>query len=341
MASSGKAKLTLKDVAESLGISRTTASNAFNRPEQLSKALRDEILSKAREMGYFGPDPRARAMRRRELHEVGVVFHHDLAYALSDPSSVEFLRGVATELDARELTLHLIPKVGRKLLLAAAFQTTADILIVHADIGAELVPDLRTAQKPVVLVDSKVPGFASVGIDDRLGAALAMGHALAGRPDKVIVLTFPLAVEDPARAQPRRPMGTGFVSNERMAGYLAAAKKAGFSADRILPLTVDDWAPESAAERVADVRGQLAAGERVAIVAMSDRLALAAQKAVRGWRGLKIVAIVGFDDIPAAAAAGLTTIRQDHFQKGALCVRVLIDGIKPHVLPIELVLRDT
>jgi DNA-binding LacI/PurR family transcriptional regulator len=74
---------------------------------------------------------------------------------------------------------------------------------------------------------------------------------------------------------------------------------------------------------------------------MSDRLALAAQKQVKSWRSHKVVAIIGFDDIAAAAAAGLTTIRQDHFAKGELCVRVLLDGVKPQVLPVELVVRDT
>ena len=40
-----KTKLTLKDVAEQLGVSTATISNAFNRPDQLSKAKREEIFS--------------------------------------------------------------------------------------------------------------------------------------------------------------------------------------------------------------------------------------------------------------------------------------------------------
>ena len=61
-----KPRLTLKDVAEVLGVSRTAVSNAFNRPQELSDALRADILSKARELGYFGPDPAARALRSRD-----------------------------------------------------------------------------------------------------------------------------------------------------------------------------------------------------------------------------------------------------------------------------------
>ena len=337
-----RAKLTLKDVAHAMGVSRTTVSNAFNRPEQLSELLRDEILGKARELGYFGPDPKARALRRRGLHEVGVVFHHDLSYAMSDPSSLLFLRGVAKELDARHLTLQLIPKMGRKLMLEAAFQATADAMIVHADIGPELVPNLHATSKPVVLVDTVVPGFACVGINDRQGAALAMQHALAARPDAVVVLGFPLPPEQHRSMISRvHPPATGFVGSERTAGYAIGARKSGFGAERVVWLAVDDWSPESAAEQVAELRGRFPAGTRLAIVAMSDRIALAAQRVVRGWRGVKLVSIVGFDDIPAAAEAGLTTIRQDMFRKGELCVQVLLDGMAPRMLPIELVVRRT
>lgn len=335
-------RLTLADVALAAQVSRTTASNAFNRPEQLSEALRRRVLATARELGYFGPDITARALRRREVREVGVVFHHDLSYALSDPSSIEFLRGVAKELDARHLTLQLIPKMGRKLMLEAAFQTTADILIVHAEIGHEFVPELQSARKPVVLVDSLVPGIVSVCTEDRSGAALAMTHALAARPDLVVVLCFLVTAAERERTlAQRRPPRSGFVGTERIAGYAQAARAGGFPLEQIVWVEVDDQWPETAAERMAELRSRLPAGARLAIVAMSDRLALAAQKTVKTWRGAKVVSIVGFDDIPAAAAAGLTTIRQDHFLKGQRCVQVALDGIKPPVMPVQLVVRDT
>ena len=71
-------KLTLNDVARELGVSRATVSNAFNKPELLAKEMLERIMTASLELGYFGPDPMARAMRRKDLHEVAVVFHHDL-----------------------------------------------------------------------------------------------------------------------------------------------------------------------------------------------------------------------------------------------------------------------
>ena len=336
------ARMTLKDVAAACNVSRTTVSNAFNRPEQLSASLREQVLSKARELGYFGPDLKARSLRRQELRECGVVFHHDLGYALSDPTSIEFLRGVASELDKRQLALQVIPKMGRQLRLEAAFQTTADVLIVHAEIGPEFAPEVRAARKPLVLVDTYVPGLPMVATDDRLGAALAMRHALAAQPDRVLVLCFMVGAAELQRIlSQRRPRRSGYVGSERVAGYAQAAREAGFADDRIDWVEVDDQFPESAVEQVASLQSRYPAGSRVAIVCMSDRIALAARAATAGWSGVQVVALVGYDDIPAAAAAGLTTIRQDHFGKGARAVRVLLEGLESAVLPVELVVRDT
>lgn len=337
-----RTKHTLKSLAAALGVSRTTVSNAYNRPDNLSKELRERILTAARELGYFGPDPRARALRSRELREVGVVFHHDLGYALSDPASVSFLLGVCKELDARRLTLQVIPKMGRRLMLAAAFQTTADVLIVHAEIGREFFPELAAAQKPVVLVDSAMPGLASVRVDDRRGAFLAMQHALAREPDVVVVLCFLITEAERARVlRFKDPPPSGYIGSERVAGYAQAARAAGMAMDRIVWLEVDDQYPDSAFDRMVDIRDQLPKGSRIAIVAMSDRMALAAQRQVKSWRKHQIVSIVGFDDIAAAADAGLTTVRQDHFLKGELCVKVVLDGITPALMPVQLVVRDT
>ena len=337
-----KARLTLNDVARAMGVSRTTVSNAFNRPEQLSAALREGVLGKARELGYFGPDPAARAMRRGGIHDVGVVFHHDLRYTLGDPLSLAFLRGVAKELDARQLNLQLIPKMGRREQLAAAFQATADALIVLAEIEPELAPQVEAAHKPLVLVDAFFAGATMVSVQDRAGARMAMAHALASAPARVLVLGFPLKGSERERILKRKTAPRSlYVAGERLAGYVAEVRARGFAMEQVTWIEVDERDPESAAERIAQWRGELVKGTRLAIVAMSDRMALAAQQQVAAWTGVTVSAIVGFDDGPTAEAAGLTTIRQDAFHKGELAVQALLDGVRPAPLAVELVVRKT
>ena len=336
-----RTKLTLQDVASALGVSRTTVSNAFNQPGQLSADLRDQVLAKSRELGYFGPDPAARALRRRESREVAVVFHHKLAYALGDPLSMEFLRGVAEELDTHHMNLHILPKMGRTVSLSSAFQTTADALIVWAEIAPELVAEVKAATKPLVLVDTHVPGVPSVRIDDRQGAAMAMGHALRAQPTQVLVLSFVLNERQRRlRSLPRIPRSPS-VAVERMAGYLQAAAELGVPAGGIAWLEIDDVSPAPDLAGIEQFLGQLAGGTRLAVVGMTDHMALGALRALQGFPQLHAVAVVGFDDIPAAAAAGLTTVRQDACAKGRMAVRLLLRGEPPGALPLELVVRAT
>jgi DNA-binding LacI/PurR family transcriptional regulator len=340
-----RAKVTASDVAKAIGVSPATVSNAFNRPDQLSVTLRQEIISRSRELGYFGPDPAARALRRRDaVREVAVVYHHGLEFALSDPVSLDFLRGVSHELDQRELSLQLIPKFGRDLKLAAAFQTTADALIVHAEIGANLVPEVVAARKPLVLVDTVVEGVPAIGIEDRAGAEQAMAYALSRRPDRVLAVCFTLngqqrrhAMANSRQPQPR----SASVAIERRIGFARAARRLGRAIDTIDWIEVDDIHPESSAPALATLRDSVPAGSRVAVVAMTDRMALAALDEVRTWPGVTLTAAVGFDDIPAATLAGLTTIRQDAHRKGVLAVQALLDGLRPPPLAVELVVRDT
>ena len=56
------ARVTLQTIADKVGVSRMTVSNAFSRPDQLSASLRDTILEVAEQLGYSGPDPTARAL---------------------------------------------------------------------------------------------------------------------------------------------------------------------------------------------------------------------------------------------------------------------------------------
>ena len=109
-------RATLLTIAEDLGISRTTVSNAYNRPDQLSEQLRTAILQRAKEIGYGGPNPTARSLRAGKARAVGLIFTERLGYAFRDPAAVEFLHGLAEACSER----------GKSLLMVAAGAATGE-----------------------------------------------------------------------------------------------------------------------------------------------------------------------------------------------------------------------
>src|SRR5918999_3755307 len=104
-----KRKPTLRDVAAAAGVSLGTASNAFSKPELLSDAMRERVLSKARLLGYAGPDPAARRLRTGRAGALGLIFTDRLQFAFDDEAAVIFLRGVEKTVENASAGLLLIP----------------------------------------------------------------------------------------------------------------------------------------------------------------------------------------------------------------------------------------
>jgi DNA-binding LacI/PurR family transcriptional regulator len=106
-------RVTLQTIADRLGVSRMTVSNAFSRPDQLSSALRQRILATADKLGYVGPDPAGRALARGTTGAVGVLLTDSLPYAFSDDVATRFLGAIADELAPTGLALTLLTSSDR------------------------------------------------------------------------------------------------------------------------------------------------------------------------------------------------------------------------------------
>src|SRR5689334_16427908 len=101
--------VTLKTVAEQAGVSISTVSNAYNKPEQMSVEVRQRVLETARRLGYAGPNPAARSLRSARAGAIGLLFTEHLSYAFSDPYSVGMLAGLSEVAEAHRTGLLLIP----------------------------------------------------------------------------------------------------------------------------------------------------------------------------------------------------------------------------------------
>jgi DNA-binding LacI/PurR family transcriptional regulator len=149
--------VTLQDLADSLGVSKATVSNAYNRPDQLSADLRARILAEARRLGYTGPDPIAATFSRRRADAVGLVFDDPLTFALTDPAEVLFVTGIAAACEQAGVGLVLIPRGPSDDLVLRAL---VDGFVCHCDLDGDGRVDIAIARElPVVIVRWSAPAW--------------------------------------------------------------------------------------------------------------------------------------------------------------------------------------
>ena len=342
----------LMDVARAVGVSHTTVSNAFNRPDQLSPALRERILRTAAELGFGGPDPSARSLRRGRADAIGVVFSEPLAYAFGDPAAVAFLQGVCDVADRHPLTLVLVPgSLDRPSRAPVVRNAAVDGFIVYSTPPETPVVMAAFARRlPTVIVDSPATdGVDFVTIDDRGAAATAVRHLLELGHRRLGVLVLPLTAHGAAGPidVERRAAATSSWGKARLDGCAEAIAEAGLDWAQV---AVEECAASSLEAGRVGAHALLGrAPPTTAIFAFSDPLALGARLAVHD-RGLEVpgdLSIVGFDDT-APAAEGLTTVHQPHYDKGRLAAERLVGflGERPtpprrQLLPTRLVVRES
>lgn len=348
-------RVTITEVASALGVSVSTVSNAYNRPDQLSAKLRERILAAAAELGYPGPDPVARGLRWKRAGAVGVLFAERLSYAFSDPAAVQVLDGIASALEPAGLGLLLVP--GRADDPTTVQRALVDGFIVYSMLEDDpLLAAALRRRLPTVLIDQPPrAGTPSITIDDVDGARQAASHLLSLGHRHFAIITDRLSEEclgaEETRPQPPhvRAETTFFVTRRRFQGYREALEAEGVVWEEVAIVERPD---NSEAEGAAAMRALLAQPSRpTAVLCITDRLALGALDAAR-QSGLAVprdVSIVGFDDIPSAAGSEppLTTLRQAHREKGLLAGQALVRRLRGEVvaertdLPVQLVVRSS
>ena len=146
-------RVTLQIIADQVGVSRMTVSNAFSRPDQLSATLRDKILSVANELGYVGPDPAARALASGTAGTVGLLLSDTLRFALTDEVAINFLAAVADELEPSGLALTLLSAARQEGIVPARDVAIDGALVYSCNPESTAVGWLLRRRLPLVFVD--------------------------------------------------------------------------------------------------------------------------------------------------------------------------------------------
>jgi DNA-binding LacI/PurR family transcriptional regulator len=356
-AGEGKRRATIKEVAAEVGVSPATVSNAYNRPDQLSEEVRGRVMDAARRLGYAGPDPTARGLRRGRAGAIGVLYADRLSYAFADPAAVLFFEGVSRAAEEAGLGLLLVPgSISGRYDPEAVRAAAVDGFVVYCMAeGDRMIGAVSDRRLPAVLVDDPpealAEGMSRVGVDDEGGARAAAEHLVGLGHRRIAVISYELTPQPVGGlAGPDRQAQTAFRSTRlRLDGYRKVVESAGVAWPSVPVYECPENVPEEGANAA---RVLIAMDPRpTAVLAISDQLAFGAVEAAREM-GLDVpgdLSVVGFDDVPEAARSNppLTTVHQDHFEKGLLAGRLIVARLEgqepqsPRTLPTTLVVRES
>lgn len=319
----------MADLAALAGVSKITVSRALAESPLVTPATRTRIRELAREHGYK-LNVSARNLRLRRSHTVAVIVEMKPTHERSmfDPYPLTLFGGIAQELTAAGYSVLL---TTRQAAAAAAVQAADGLILLGQGMRHDAVRRFDKLGLPMVVWGASGEGdmHTVVGSDNRVGGRLAAEYFLRqGRQHPVFV------------GNPGHPEVF-----ERLTGFVHA-----LTAHGVKPLLLkrDEFTLASGVDAVHSLAARKVPFD--ALFACSDLLAMGAIRAVQelGRMVPDDVSVVGFDDLPMAAAfhPALTSVQQDWQHGGALLARKLLTLIQgsevgSEVLPVSLVVRAT
>ncbi|OON62676.1 hypothetical protein B0920_04330 [Massilia sp. KIM] len=307
-------KITLDQLAASLGLSKGTVSRALNGKGRMSEETRQRILAAMQESGYH-PDTAAQELSRRSRHSIGI----SLSQGGFGPYFTLFWRAVldvASERGTRFLEMKSALDSYARLPDAVLLHNTVEV--------RERLAYLASRGVPAVVLGHQ-PDAAFVVPDDLGGGCEAVRH-LVGLGHREIAY---VGMESPQQSD-----------LDRREGYRQALAEAGIA-----------WRADLELDGGASVLGGYRAVRRAwerglrfsALFCATDEMAVGAIGAFEDI-GLSVpgdVSVAGFDGLPDLPYQ-LTTVEQDIARIALEAVRLaedMINGAPARAIVVPVLLR--
>lgn len=332
--------VTIKEIAERLGLSATTVSNVIHgKTKEVSKPTIEKVTRMLRDCQYV-PNRNARTLAQHSSQIIGVVMRYHMSderNAIQDPFNGELLGSLEATIRKAGYYMMLYATSDPKEILVLTSEWNVDGLILLGLCAEDCQQIKRQTDKPVVFIDCYFFNdgirYANVGLEDR-HAAYLMTQYLLRQGHRNIAFAADNHVG---------------VDGKRFQGYCDALRETG------LPEATPQFVMlEAQEERLCICLEEILAKKSLftALFFASDYYAMRCIHFLQDHRVQvpEDISVVGFDDnlLGRNMRPKLTTMRQDPTLKGKLAVEMLLEfiaGKSPKVfnirLPAELVIRDT
>ena len=294
----------------------------------MSEALRARVRASAEALGYR-PNAMARALITRRSRIVALLFSY-----LDNPFYALALERLCAGLQAEgyHALVFLEPDTAQGVdrTVSQLLDYRVDgIITASVELGSRLSDECHAFGIPVVMFNrlKDDPRLSSVTSDNVAGGRMAAAHLASLGRERIALLAGWEA------ASTNRDREFGFAAELAARGMPLNARAVGhFDLDR-------------AAGATRELFTGPAARRPDALFVMNDYMAFRAMGVLRHELGLSVpgdVAVMGFDDVPLAAAPeyDLTTLRQPLEQMVAQAIRTLLTDIEREE-PVQVILRPS
>jgi DNA-binding LacI/PurR family transcriptional regulator len=328
---------TLEMVAAAAGVSRSTVSRVVNRSPNVRPGVVAAVQRAIDALNYV-PNRAARSLAGRHTYAVALLVPEDTTRFFGDPYFASIVKGITSTLEDSDYILNLLvasedPAGKTRRYVQGGNVDGALVVSLHA--GDTNLRELNDSL-PVVfggrpVVPDLDPCYC-VDVDNLDGARQATAHLVGLGRRRIGTITGPMDM--PAAV-------------DRLDGWRQVMTDAGLATDAV---AAGDF---TAAGGAAAMRALLERTPDLDAVFVANDLMARGALAVLTERGIAVpgaVALVGYDDSPAATAADphLTTVSQPSVAMGARMTEMLLGllvGREPEsrtcILPTRLVVRAT
>ncbi|KQM82241.1 LacI family DNA-binding transcriptional regulator [Agromyces sp. Leaf222] len=324
---------TLEEVAREANVSRATVSRVVNGSPKVRPDVVTNVNAAIAKLNYV-PNRAARSLVSRTSGAIALIVPEDTTMFFGDPYFAAIVQGITRRLDESEHLLNLLVASNdpaHKTLRYLRSGVVDGALVISHHEGDDL---LQAEGLSIPLVFGGRPSSGTgeqvyVDVDNVAGAAIGTDHLVSVGRKRIGAITGPQDM----------PAGV-----DRLMGYRRSMAEAGLPSDAVETADFTVAGAVAATRRLLDRRPDLDG-----IFVASDLMATGAL-AVLHERERSVpgdVAVVGFDDSPAATSSAipLTTVHQPSepmgFEMADLLLRHLAgeDVPRRNIMPTHLVRR--